>query len=113
MNDGNRRDGFEARIAATLDESVRDLDPGVAARLREARRRALQSDRRVRWPSRRALAAGAVALLLAAVAVWRMPATIDERTVLQDLDVLSAAEAIDFYDELEFYAWLESEHEQG
>ncbi len=107
------RDDFETRVAATLEESVRHLDTGVADRLRDARRRALRQGRSARWSPRPGLVAGAVAMLLVAVIVWRLPASIDERTVLQDLDVLSASEEIDFYDELEFYAWLEYEHEQG
>jgi hypothetical protein len=61
------------------------------------------------WPPLRLLPAGAAAALIALAALWlapEPPAAPAAAVVLNDLDLLLEGENLDFFEELEFYAWL-------
>lgn len=90
-----------------LDRSVQDLDPRTLSRLRQARRSALASSAK---PGLRLVWAGWVATAAAVFLVaglWMFqPARQVPGPALEELELLTSSENLDFYDELEFYGWL-------
>jgi hypothetical protein len=114
MNDFDRSPWIDD-ARALLDASAQDLDAATLSRLNRARQAALARRQRgpvVRWGFISALAAS-VALLLA-VAAWpplqRAPTPAPaEVTVAADGD--SAEDSLEFYQDLEFYAWLEAQED--
>jgi hypothetical protein len=101
---------------ALLDASAHDLDAATLSRLNRARQAALARRQRgpvVRWGFISALAASAALLL--AVAAWPPPlqraptAATAEVTAATDGD--SAEDSLEFYQDLEFYAWLEAQED--
>ncbi len=103
-----------------LEESARDLDAATLSRLNRARQAALALHRpragRV-WLLPAGLASAC--MLLLAVAVWQ-PHRHDDAGVLQtasgktgDADALSDEASLEFYQDLEFYAWLEAQNKGG
>jgi negative regulator of sigma E activity len=120
---------FEQRVRALLEESVARVDHRVRARLRAARRAAVEEAARApRAPWWRALTllptAGAVAAaLLVALVLWpqrmdqSLPLNGGGTAVLEDLDLLVEAES----EELEliegwdrgFYEWAVAQAESG
>ena len=98
-----------------LDESADDLDAATLSRLNRARQAALAASRTRRapawaWP---ALFAAAASFTLA-VLVWPVAQVPLESTppgviVAGDLELLAAAAELALYEDLEFYAWLDTQ----
>lgn len=106
---------------ALLDDSVRDLDAATLSRLNRARQAALEQHRpraaRV-WLLPAGLAS-ACALLLA-VAVWQPHRHIESQSTAPgttsakaDGDGLADEASLEFYQDLEFYAWLDAQNKDG
>ena len=94
-----------------LDESVENLAPDTASRLRAARYEALHPRQQSVpwfWP---ACGFAAACLMVFSLTFWWNDSA-NERMVppLEDLDLLASAEPFDLYEELDFYDWL-AEHE--
>ena len=122
------QDKLVNRIKQQLDQQSEELDGETLSRLRQARARALEAGERkgFNWLG---LPGGAVALasvaVLAVVLRLALPtATTVEMAqvtdpgpnhaqVLDDLELLAAAEDLEFYEEIEFYYWLETQDAQG
>jgi len=119
-----------AQIKKALDESSDNLDPATLGLLRERRRRAEPArangtGRFRQWctavlgggnDGARAPAAYLLtSLAVVAVAGWfwlSRPAELADVSALGNLDLLTAAEEPEFYEQLDFYIWMEHE-EQG
>lgn len=136
MNDKLKSDSFDqaawiARARQLLDESARDLDAHTASRLNRARQTALALRSR-RSPRHWLLPAGlasACAALLLAVAIWQphhpapsplvAPDTLDSTATpagavgATDADATPAEDTLEFYQNLEFYAWLDAQGKDG
>ncbi len=100
---------FLESVRRELDQSVEALDAATLSRLNQARQRALDAGlgRQVWWrPLAAGLALASVAVL--AVSLWLARPAVEPQA-LDDLELLTAAEPIEFYEELEFYEWLDSE----
>lgn len=112
MSDVNERDkALMDNARKVLDESAADIDEITAQRLRQIRREALAQASRAHWNWNYA---GAAAAGIAVVAVMLWPAQqqqLDTVASLEDLELLSAKEDIEFYDQVEFYQWLDSDGE--
>ena len=112
--DSNRERGIEKRARELFAESVAGLDGHTRSRLSRARAAAVAAAgerRRNPWlnPVRLLPAGAAAAALIALALVWQVPeAPVASATpvVLNDLDLLLEGENLDFFEELEFYAWL-------
>ncbi len=129
MTDDQKR--FLEQIRNRLDESSANLDADTLARLRECRKQALagepaSADSTLRSWYRSLTGIGSLgerlpvaAYLLGSVAVvsvagWLLlsrPAELQDLSALGNLDLLSAAEEPEFYEQLDFYLWMEHENE--
>jgi hypothetical protein len=107
---------------ALLDESAQEYDAATLSRLNRARQAALaqRQPRRAQWLLPTSLAS-ACALLLA-VAMWHPrslptvnpnPAGAVAAQEATDGVALSGDEAQDFYQNLDFYAWLDAQDEDN
>lgn len=102
-----------ANTVRQLDESARDLDAATLSRLNRARQAALSEVRRKRsawsmWLPGLVVAMGltlAVGLLLRPGVTPTVP-FVDPA---QDFAMLSEADDLDMYEDLEFYAWLDAQ----
>lgn len=114
------QDSFEKRTRELLGESASRMDARTQSRLTQARHAALEKLERAPRPGWRlwipAAAAASVALLT--VMVWRpdsaSPPALAGTSPLEDLELLSDAEAPDFFEareDLEFYEWALGEME--
>ena len=125
----NEREELLVRIKEVLDESCENLDPGTLGQLRERRSRALAGEAASLTVGKRwytavlgeggnggayASAALLTSLAVVAVAGWfwlARPAELQDLSALANLDLLTAAEEPEFYEQLDFYLWLEDETE--
>jgi hypothetical protein len=106
----------EAR--ALLDASAQSLDAATLSRLNRARQAALaQRQRKTRaWWLPAAGLAATCALVLAVVAWYPHPrggVTPATRAAAADVDVAAADDGIEFYQDLEFYAWLDAQEQDS
>jgi len=105
----DNKDKFNRDVRRILNESLEDFDGATLSRLNQARHRALaaRSGRKTRlvlWGS--IPAAGLVVLLLL---LFQPLAPIPRVTEpdLSDLQIMTATESLDFYQEdMEFYEWM-------
>ncbi len=120
------QDKFIKQIKQQLDQESKALDAETLSRLRQARARALsESDNRKsrQWS---VLGGGAVAFAsvsVLAIAVWlsvptntlqNPPALAEAQiTAFDDLELLAATEELEFYEDMEFYYWLEIQNAQS
>lgn len=101
-----------------LDESARDLDGATLSRLNRARQAAV-SQRAPRLRQRWFVPAGlaSACLLVAAVVMWQRPfmtAPAAKNPIGlsgSDADIVSGDDTLEFYQDLEFYAWLDAQQD--
>ena len=106
-----------------LDESAQNLDAATLSRLNRARQRALgQAGARKLQPwFLPAGLASACAVLIAVAVVWHTPAHLaspamadaNVGTFASDLDMMSSDDGIEFYEDLDFYAWLDAQEKDN
>lgn len=108
MTDPTSDERFVASARETLERGAAELAPATLARLRQARLQALEARPRRRpwlvWAG--GLATAAAAILV--VALW-WPTGHSPRhheAFLDEVELLTAGESLDVYDDLEFYRWL-------
>ncbi len=108
-----RERAFVERARAALDQRAHELNPPIDGRLRAARRTALEgaAGSRPRWLWASGLAVAATAVL--AVFLWLAPPTQGPAPQLEDLELLSSSESLEFYEDLEFYDWLAQDGPTG
>jgi len=129
MNDNNDLPGWTAQAKQALDESAQNLDAATMSRLNRARQKALElaRPRRMRSWFVPAGLVSACAVLLAVAVVWHRPTApsnavdpfIAGPTVpagqaaggfsTNDLELVSSDDGIEFYQDLDFYAWLDAQ----
>jgi hypothetical protein len=118
MNDESNRQPWVADARARLDESTQSLDAATLSRLNRARQAALaQRSRAMRawWlPAAGLAASGALVLALVAWYPSRHGAGPDAAGLpaVSDADI-AADDGIEFYQDLEFYAWLDAQEQES
>ena len=116
MNSQQNDEAWIARASALLDQSADNLDAATLSRLNQARHAAIAQRRsRVRpWAFGAALAGAAAAVFGVAIGLHhRFDAPVPSVSApLQagDIDLLTSDDdALDLYENLDFYAWLEAQ----
>jgi hypothetical protein len=125
MNDNNDLPNWTAQAKQALDESAQNLDAATLSRLNRARQSALElaRPRRMRSWFVPAGLASACAVLLAVAVVWHGPTPkapdpfVPSGSAVApgggfsagDLDLVSSDDGIEFYQDLDFYAWLDAQ----
>ena len=113
-------DEFLNAAKRVLDQAEKNLDAGTVARLRAARRQALEEG--LRRPARArpawllpvgGFATAAVVLAVAGLLWFSMPGPKPLQPSVDDLDLLSAQENPDFFADLDFYVWLDDNSDAG
>jgi hypothetical protein len=112
------REAWVERAVALLDESARNLDAATLSRLNRARQTALAPRRRPRqtWLVGGSLAAAALALVIGGGLGHRAlsPTAPAADVAAQDeLDTLVGDDNPDLYENLDFYAWLNAQQQDG
>ena len=93
------------------------MDAGTLDRLRQARVQVLtaneRKERRSWQPVFGGFATASLAVLVAVIWLGGDPAIMPATTGFEDIEMLSSAETIEFYEDYEFYQWLEDEDMAG
>ena len=111
-------DKFLNAVKHALDTAEKNLSAATGARLRAARRQALEEgarrNLRLAWlfPAG-ALAAAAAVVTIAALLWFSTPSTNLLQANVDDLGLLTAPESPDFFADLEFYVWLDKNDDAG
>lgn len=114
MNKEERENQLVERIRGFLDESAESLNPDLCRRLQEARLRALGAGehRRPRffffpkWITVGSLATVATTVLV--FFFWfNVPSPEIPAKQVEDFEILTSKEQIDFYKDLDFFLWLD------
>lgn len=102
------RDPMVASIRQELDRSCAALDGYTLSRLHRIRSEAVARRRSLlqRWLLPFGTLVTASALVLAIGLYSRSPAPGADNAALEDIEILAANEALDFYADYEFYQWL-------
>ncbi len=117
MSDSQDTDRFLHKVKSTLNNAVDELDGATQTRLHAARRAALSLKTPAKARAQRpawlypvgGLATAATVAVLS-VSLWLAPPPGDNAMPpLEDLALLSDAEELEFYENLEFYLWLGNE----
>lgn len=105
-----RESSLMQRVKIILDHSVDELDQQTILRLQRARLDALTPrPSSTRWMFAGTLATLSIAVL--ALTLWMSkPVTVMPVHEPNDLEVVTAAENLEFYDEIDFYRWLADHH---
>jgi hypothetical protein len=126
MNNENKLPDWTSQAKQVLDESAQNLDAATLSRLNRARQSALESarPRRLRSWFVPAGLASTCAVLLAVAVVWHRPTTAPDPFLAtapailsqpgtafsgNDLDLVSSEDGFEFYQDLDFYAWLDAQ----
>jgi hypothetical protein len=121
INVSNHQESIEKRARDTLERELQNMDASSLSRLRQARERALSNEpHRSGWVGWVATAT-AIAILILPI-IWHNRSVLDipledngfvQAFTQADMELMLAAEEIDFYEELEFLLWLDQQGEAG
>ncbi len=118
VDHGKEKDAWTDSIRRQLETSARDLDGASQSRLNQARQAALMLAKQPQparwlWPT---ILASAFSLTLA-VALWpRLHSTnelVPVASSAEDFPMLAGEDDLDFYQDLDFYAWLDAQPASG
>lgn len=113
MNQPNEEQ-FIANVKKALDLDAGNLDAGTQAKLTRARHKALDAGERKNFDIRQWFTFPVAGWATACVLVLGLTLFVQPNGTappLEDIDLLVAEDNLEFYDGLEFYAWLAEENE--
>jgi hypothetical protein len=117
VNEPKEKDQFLHQVKSTLDQSVDELDDATLRALRSARHEAVAaSKKRPAWSMPVGGLAVAATVAAFSVSLWltdSQPGMNAQLPPLEDLALLGDAESLEFYEELDFYLWLDDEKDAG
>lgn len=113
MNEQDKEKQFIDNVKKALDLSAENLDPATQAKLTRARHKALDAGERRgfdirQWFTLPAAGWATACVILLGLAIYLNPGN-GTLPPLEDIDLLAAEDNLEFYDGLEFYAWLNEE----
>ena len=110
---------FLNKLSNSLDQSVEEMDVSTQAHLRAARHEAVAASEVQSLPAWLmpvgSLAAAATVAVLT-VSLWMVPPDggVDAQLPpMEDFALLSDSEGLEFYEDLDFYLWLDEEQKAG
>jgi len=114
---GTDEKAFLERVRKTLDQSEEGIDAATRSRLFQIRVDALERAGRksrffLRWIGIPAagLAAAAALVLLLSISFKETHFPIMDQNI-EDVEILSSAEGLEFFEDLDFYTWLSVQNE--
>lgn len=114
MSDQDKEKQFIDNVKKALDLDTENLDADVQSKLTRARHKALDAGERKGFNIRQwfsvPVAGWATACILVLGLTFVLQQTNDTLPPLEDIDLLAAEDNLEFYDGLEFYAWLAEEN---
>lgn len=115
MNDQDKQQAFLEKTRGVLDQAVNEVDVATANELRMMRHKALKPQPR-NWFMQHSVplfASTAAVLMITASLMLNQGAEPIGATDVEYLALMSEKEGLDFYQDLEFYDWLEEESANG
>ena len=119
----DKQQQFINRAKHTLDQSVDELDAVTLARLKAARLNALEHQHQpmerpptavLSWlMGHNKLVLTSVMSAMLVTSVWLLQKPLNGDLLIEDMQILSANDDLELYRNLEFYQWLEYEHDQS
>jgi len=113
MDEVQKEAQFLEKVKGLLDENAESMDPHLRHRLQQARLQALEArqKRRLRffavprWITIGGLATAAT-IVLAFLFLFNVPKVDFPAKQLEDFEIITSKDHIDFYKDLEFFRWL-------
>lgn len=110
MNDLNERDEkFMNGARQVLDQSAAEIDEITTQQLRQIRREAMALPVQTHWRWGYAFTGVATTVFIAVLFSTSLQQQHDTVASLDDVELLSASEEFEFFEDLEFYQWLDSD----
>ena len=104
---------FETNIKQTLDKSVDNLDANTQSRIRQIRAQAVEkagTTSQANWfPVMTGALATACVMVFAIMLLIKSPETNIQLLPVDDLELISSSDSLEFFEDLEFYEWLEDD----
>ena len=114
MNEHDKEKQFIDNVKKALDLGAQNLDAGTQSKLTRMRHQALDTGERKGFDIRQwftlPTAGWATACILVLGLVIYMQQPNGATPLLEDIELLAAEDNLEFYDSLEFYAWLAEEN---
>lgn len=118
MKESKDNERFLQQLESTLDQSAEALDDATLRDLRNARRKAVTASekRPAAWLLPVSGLATAATVAVFSVSLWMpspQPGMDAQLSPLEDLALLGDSESLEFYEDLDFYLWLDDENQSG
>ena len=117
MNEQDKEKRFIDNVKKALDLDAENLDAGTQSKINRIRHKALDAGERKGFDIRQWFTLPAVAgwaatacLIVLGLTIYLQEPTNGTTPPLEDIDLLVAEDNLEFYDGLEFYAWLAEEN---
>ncbi len=115
----HNEDKFESNIRQGLDEAVDTLDANTLSRIRQIRTQAVGKEKikteglQLNWLfNKQGLFVGGLAtacvMVLAMMLLFNSPTSI-QTIPEEDIELISSSDNLEFFEDLEFYEWLEED----
>ena len=113
MNEQDKEKQFVDNVKKALDLGAENLDAGTQSKLTRMRHQALDAGERKgfdirQWITLPAVGWATACLIVLGLAIY-MQQPNGATPLLEDIELLAAEDNLEFYDSLEFYAWLAEE----
>ena len=114
MNEQDKEKRFIANVKKALDLDADNLDAGTQSKLNRVRQNALDTGERKgfdirQWFTLPVAGWSATACLIVLGLALYLQQPNRPTPLLEDIELLAAEDNLEFYDSLEFYAWLAEE----
>jgi len=115
MNEDDKEKRFIANVKKALDLSAENLDAGTQSKLTQIRYKALDAGEHKgfdirQWFTLPVAGWASACLIVLGLTIYMNQPNNGTLPPLEDIDLLAAEDNLDFYDGLEFYAWLAEEN---
>ncbi|MEE8259449.1 MAG: hypothetical protein V3R14_00470 [Nitrospinaceae bacterium] len=115
MSEQDKEKRFIDNVKKALDLDTENLDAGTQSKLTRIRHKALDAGKRKgfdirQWFTRPVVGWATACLIVLGLTIYMQQPTNGSTPLLEDIELLAAEDNLEFYDGLEFYAWLAEEN---